>query len=350
MSNANDLRVSFSVDDDDISDLEHPRGAWDFVGGRPQVLPGEITDAETGDTARAPDGGVEIEIEAPRRRAAVSDGDGDAFAELQRQYAAAQSAREVAERTAASERQTREAYDAAIEKARHRDVIERAYGEENAQLVQAQRRYADAGSNYDYEAQAIAAAEIASRVSQLNRYREAHENLSQMAVIPQRQPEPAGDPFESVIANLGEADKGWLRKHRGDLEGNPAREQLLRSHAIIAEAPEEQGGLGLQPGSPEYHQHLSEAMGYSDDEPQPRQARRQGGTAGSGRRPIAAPASRSSSSSYSKVALSEDHARMAKELKMRPEDFAQFVKKSGQGQLGRGVTGGRLHASYSVND
>ena len=288
-------------------------------------------------------GGIEIEVETPRRRAADSDGDGDAFETLQRQYSEAKSAREAAEQRVAQ-------YDDVLGKARHRDIIAQAWRDENSALAQAQQRYIDAA--YDPVTQAAVLAEIGTHSAQLARYREAHENLDAMARLPaqpQRQAAQA-DHFESAIVALAEPDKAWLRRHRGDLEGNPAREQLLRSHAIIAEAPEEQGGLGLQPGSPEYHQHLSRAMGYSDDEPQSRQARRQGGTAGSGRRPIAAPASRSSSSSYSKVALSEDHRRQARELKMTDAEFSQFVKKSGQGQLGKGVTGGRLHASYSVND
>jgi hypothetical protein len=294
-----------------------------------------------------PDGGIEVEIEAPRRRAAADDGD-DPFERLQSQYDALQAQKAESDRTAAEAARHIEAVNAALKAAQDRDEIARAWSEESTALAQAQRSYVD--NQYDAAAQAAALVEIAQHTANLSRYQEAHQNLNALAVYPaapQRQAVQA-DPFEDAIAGLGESDKQFVRRHREDLAGNPARGQILQSHALIAELPVDSGGYGLQPGSPEYHAHLAGLMGYDDGDGEPvRQAKRQGGTA---RRPMAAPSSRATSSSYSKVALSEDHKRQAKELKMSEAEFSKFVRKSGQGQLGKGVTGGRLHASYSVTD
>jgi hypothetical protein len=220
----------------------------------------------------------------------------------------------------------------------------------------------------DYQAAAEHQAAISDAVFERRRYTEGLDRLKEQIEAPlqeyRREPEPErsvqqqapqADQFEAAIASLGEADKRWLRAHKADIT-NPRREPLLRSFAIQAETSVDDGGYGLTPGSPEYHQFLDEAMGYStpndagqaaDPDPAAAPPARRAATP---KRPAAAPASRATASaSTQKVFLTEFDRQTARDLKMTEEDYARNYKsKSQQDQLSSAQTGGRLMARYSA--
>jgi hypothetical protein len=346
-----------------------------------------------GGAAAAEEGGVEVPIEDD------DDPSGDPLAELQRQYKEAQTNLQatearVREKEAAEARYRAEAEQARSEReatdARYRDeqkrrdeleafritaereqlvshkaVLEHALAAAGNTQRAAQRDYSEAMAAGDYERAAEHQAVISNAVFERHRYTEGLDRLNEQIEAPlqeyRREPEPdrpvqqqapQADQFEAAIASLGEADKRWLRAHKADIT-NPRREQLLRSFAIQAETSVDDGGYGLTPGSPEYHQFLDEAMGYSDGgqaaDPEPAAAAPPARRAATPKRPTAAPASRATASaSTQKVFLTEFDRQTARDLKMTEEDYARNYKsKSQQDQLTAAQTNGRLMARYT---
>jgi len=389
------LSVKFSVTGDD-----DPEGIEVALDGAVLAPPDPADDGIAVDLTPPP---------APSPAPGIADDDdGDdtdaaAFAELKRQYEEAKSAREAAElrakdreaaearyRTEAEQaRGEREATDARLraEQERrdeleafrikaereqlvsHKAVLEGALDRAETQRIAAQRAYSEAMASGDYDRAGEAQAAISDAVFERRRYAEGLDRLKEQieAPLPEytRAPEPERtvqqqpaqvDQFEAAIAQLGEADKAWLRVHKADI-ANPRREQLLRSFAIQAETSSADGGYGLTPGTAEYHAFLDEAMGYSqpadhaggDPDPAPQAASpapRQ-----PAKRPTAAPASRATGSSTTKkVWLTPFDQQTAKDLKISEEDFARNYKaNASQDQLTQAQTGGRLMARYTAD-
>ena len=391
------LSVKFSVTDDD-----DPEGVEVALDGAALTPPGPADDGIAVDLTPAPAPSPALGM--------VDDDDGDdgddtdaaAFAELKRQYEEAKSAREAAElrakdreaaearyRTEAEHaRGEREATDARLraEQERrdeleayrikaereqlvsHKAVLEGALDRAETQRMAAENAFTEAMEAGDFRRAGQAQSAISDSVLEKRRYAEGLDRLNEQIAAPvpeyTRAPEPERtvqqqpaqvDQFEAAIAQLGEADKAWLRVHKADI-ANPRREQLLRSFAIQAETSAADGGYGLTPGTAEYHAFLDEAMGYSqpadpaggDPDPAPQAASpapRQ-----PAKRPTAAPASRATASNQTtKVFLTDWDRDQAKQLKMSERDYASFKLKSTEGQLSQAQAGGRLMARYSAD-
>jgi hypothetical protein len=339
-----DLTFTTVCESDDGEELKKKQGAWDFVGGRPSVLPGDIEVEHAAPEAEP--GGVEIEIvrENPHRgRDVESD---QAIEHLQAQYQEAKARAEAAE-------QTKAAYDAAIIAAGHRDEIAREYWQENERLKDAQNRFAQAARNFDDSAQAEIVTEIAQRTKYLHDLDEGHRRISEQATLPQARQQTVSDPLEAWLqgpgASLMDADKDYIRSRREFIQAHPDNADILQSAARLAEKR-----YGLQPGSAEYHEWLDGQIGLEPDDVQPpqpvRQTRKQGGAS---RRPVAAPGSRATGRSpQSRVHLSDFDMDQAKQLGMSFTDYAKIksVANKREGQLTRQEAGGRLHARFSIED
>ena len=346
MSGSGDLRFSVSLDDlPEVEDEKKPAAGWDHVGGRLSVLPGEIEVEHA-----APEAEPNIEIVHVR-----DGGRGNhEIEELQQKYEAEKAQRERAEQVASAEQQHRMQRERWTSFRIIRTPSPKSTTRNWRNLRQAQWSSVAAQNAYDHEAAAVAAAQIAvyaQRAEECHRAlngieeqaNEARQRLSQ----PQ-QPQPvSGDPVEHWIATAGtglpEADKNYLRERKEFIQAHPDNPEILISAARIAEKR-----YGLTPGSPEYHEFLDSQIGLADadESPAPRQGKQK-----SGRRMVAAPSSRSTGRSPGgAVHLNDFDLATCKELGISPRDYArQYKTNANKGQTDKSVTGGRLHASYSVN-
>jgi hypothetical protein len=337
-----DLRFSVSVDEvtsDEPEVQKEPAGvSWDFVGGRPAQPSIEVAYA-----AEEPEPGIEVEIDRPRRSREASDGGDDEIEQLRRERAQF-------EQIATAERQWREQTDQAIAHARDRDAIAVEYHNELQRIEDAKSRYSNASYYGRHSEMAEIAEEIAQRTQHKKTLEGVHEALDQRSVLPQQpQYQAVSDPFDAWVdaANLLPEDKAYLRQRKEFVQANPDHAQLLQSAANLAEKRE-----GLQPGSRAYHDRIDQIIGLADADDvspsQSKQARRQGGAT---RRPMAAPGSRSTGRApESRIHLSEWDIAQAKQMNIPLQTYAREYKaKANQNQYDKSITGGRLHASYSVN-
>lgn len=382
----------YATDNEDLDGVEVDLVEIDGAGNPPET---------------PPDGSIEVNLTPPPADTAATDddtedGDADPLAELQRQYAEAKAARKAAEAEAKEKAAAEARYKAEAEQARaEREAVEAKWREEQKrrdelevqniqtqreQLVshkavldgaleraeesrkQAQRVYAEAMMAGDFDRAGEAQAAISEAVFEKRRLTEGLERLDERikAPVPEytRAPEPErpqpqqspADAWEAAIAGYGERDKAWLRQHRDDLMASAEKQQL-------AEAGHKTATLrfGLQPGTDEYYAYLDEHMGYTQPEengsgqeiepqpapvqrattpPAPRQA---------SKRPTAAPASRSSSSSSTaKVFLTEWDREQARILGQTDKEYAQYKANAQNDQLTQAQAGGRLMARYSA--
>jgi hypothetical protein len=275
----------------------------------------------------------------------VRDGH-DEVSRLEEQYEQLKTEKAAAEQTASAERQRREAYDVAIQAARHRDELAAEYWREEANLRGAQDRYEQSSQNYSHGEAASAVAEIGVRTQRLRELSDAYSTLEGQATIPAAQPQrqlTADEQFEDAIAHYSGSDKNWIRRNRDDLMANPERVKLAETSAQFAERRH-----GIQPGSDEFYAFLDEAMGYDGDAAEARQPAKKAKQ--QSRRMYAAPSSRATSRSPGgSVHLSEFDQEQARALGISFRDYAVIKSKANKGQYDKSITGGRLHASYSVN-
>jgi hypothetical protein len=344
-----DLRFSVSLDDLPEAEEKKPQG-WDVVGGRVQTVLGE----NEIEVARAPEpeiGGVEIEIvrEDPRRNR--DSGDDVARAQLEERYERLQAEKTQYEAAAIAERQWRQQTDEAIAHARDRDAIAVEYHNEGQRIEDAKNRYANASYYGRHAEMAEIAEEIAQRTQHKKTLEGVHEALDQRSVLPPppqyQQQQTTSDPFDAWVdaANLLPEDKAYLRQRKEFVQAHPDNGVLIQSAANIAEKR-----YGLIPGTQEYHDHIDREVGLADADAasQPGQTRKQGGAT---RRPMAAPASRSSGrSNQSHVHLNEFDLKTCRELNISPQEYARTYKtNAAKGQLTRAEAGGRMHATYTAN-
>ena len=386
------LSVKFSVTGDD-----DPEGVE-------VALDGAALDPPT----HSADDGIAVDLTpAPAPAAVPDDADdddpaGDPFAELQRQYEEAKSARDAAE-ARAKEKETAEArYRVEAEQARgereatdarlrdeqkrrdeleafrikaereqlvsHKAVLEGALERAEAQRIAAQRAYSEAMASGDYDRAGEAQAAISDAVFERRRYAEGLDRLKEQieAPLPEytRAPEPerpvhqqpVSDPFDTWVAqaNIPESDKAYLRQRKDFIQAHPDNGDILQSAARLAEKR-----YKLTPGTDEYHRFLDEQIGMAEQEtldevdPEPRASTPPAVPAASrqpSKRPTAAPASRATASNQStKVFLTDWDRDQAKQLKMSDRDYAAFKLKSTEGQLSQAQAGGRLMARYSAD-
>jgi hypothetical protein len=232
---------------------------------------------------------------------------GDPFAELQRQYEEAKSARDAAEarakereaaetryRTEAEQaRSEREATDTKLrdeQKRRdeleafrikaereqlvsHKAVLEGALERAEAQRIAAQRSYSEAMASGDYDRAGEAQAAISDAVFERRRYAEGLDRLKEQieAPLPEytRAPEPerpvqqqhVSDPFDTWVAqaNIPESDKAYLRQRKDFIQAHPDNGDILQSAARLAEKR-----YKMTPGTDEYHRFLDEQIGMAE--------------------------------------------------------------------------------------
>ena len=327
---------------------------------------------------------------------------GDPFAELQRQYEEAKSARDAAEvrakeREAAETRYRTEAEQALSDReatdtklrdeqkrrdelevfrikaereqlVSHKAVLEGALERAEAQRIAAQHAYSVAMASGDYDGAGEAQAAISDAVFERRRYAEGLDRLKEQieaplpeytrAPEPERsvQQQPVSDPFDAWVAqaNIPDSDKAYLRQRKDFIQAHPDNGDILQSAARLAEKR-----YKLTPGTDEYHRFLDEQIGMADPEapeggdPEPQPSTPQAAPAASrqpAKRPTAAPASRATASNQTtKVFLTDWDRDQAKQLKMSDRDYAAFKLKSTEGQLSQAQAGGRLMARYSAD-
>jgi hypothetical protein len=331
--------LTYTVVADSTGEEEKKPTDWDFAGGRYQRLTGEEpNDIEVVRADPEPEGGTEVEIEPAPRRSRSSDPDID-VEELQRTVETEKAQREAAEQRARD-------IEASWQLQQHKATLQSSYVEEEQKYVAAQKRLSEAHSNYEPDAAAAATAEMVVAAQRMERFAEAYNILdAQPQPAPQQPPQQQqqGDAFEAALANVHPNVAQWARANRADI----TREDRWRL-ALAADAMAQ--AKGMPPGSDEYLDFMDESMGYLEPEPSPqpvRQAKRQ---QGGQKRMYAAPSSRSNSRSPgSKVFLTDDHRRQARDLNMSDQEFSRYVADANKGQMTREQTGGRLRASYDVN-
>lgn len=164
---------------------------------------------------------------------------------------------------------------------------------------------------------------------------------------PQRPALPA-DPFEAALVGLNPADQAWLRQHKDKGYIRPGRAQVASDKLL--DAAESANKAGLQPGSPQFLQHMDRVLGHTrpdaaaEDASQrfveaPRQPQQQQ------RRPVpAAPPTRAAGGNATPTRnfrLTPAEASTAERLGMTPQQYRQFQEVA--------VERGKLPASYLNN-
>jgi hypothetical protein len=266
---------------------------------------------------------------------------------LEARYEALRREKAESDRRAAEEAQRARDLQAAFEAARQKHALADDWRSEDAAVKDAERRFVEAG--YDDEVKVKIMGELNLRTQRREELARAWLSIPDAQIPQPARHEPKGDPIEQWISTAGthlhDADKEFIRSRRQFIEADPENARLLQSAAVLAEHQ------GFQPGSPEYHARINETLRL-DEPTEPVQPVRQSRSRGSNisKRPVAAPASRSTGrSSPQSVFLSEFDMKTAKEIGMSFRDYAEIKANANKGQYDRSVTGGRLHASYDVN-
>jgi hypothetical protein len=219
-----DLRYSVSLEDLPETEEQKPLG-WDVVSGRnPTTFLGE----NEVEIVRAPEpeiGGVEIEIDSPRR--GRHDGDADARAQLDDRYETLKREKAQYEHVAIAERQWRLQADEAMAHARDRDAVAVEHQNELQRIEDAKSRLANARYYGRHAEVAEIAEEIAARTQYKKQLEDTHETLNQRSVLPPtpqyQQQQAVSDPFDAWVdaANLLEEDKAYLRQRKEFVQANP---------------------------------------------------------------------------------------------------------------------------------
>jgi hypothetical protein len=137
-----------------------------------------------------------------------------------------------------------------------------------------------------------------------------------------RTPAAVVDPFEQSIASTSEATKAWCRANKADLTKSPARAQrALAAHHEAVEA-------GHAPDSPAYFGFIDKQMGYEVTKtPAPSPSRK---VKPVGQARTAAPGgarSAPSNGGASEIRLSSAEVAIAKQMGIKPADYAKQKKE-----------------------
>jgi hypothetical protein len=253
----------------------------------------------------------------------------DPYAVLQRNFDAANKAKEEAEERAREEAIRRQdverqrdelggrvTQNAKSELEAHKALAQKEYTLAENEGFAAEAAYAQAMAEGDYAAAAKAQRAMVRIEGRLKQIEDIYVAIEDKIKNPPRQePRQARqvDEFEEGVRQLPKPLQEWAREHEDD----------LRKRTDVALAA---GNLalkkGLQPGSDEYLDFMDDQMGYdSYDEPAPKPAPKR-------RAPPSAPVSRTSSSDPSKVYLTEFDKKTARELGMSDRDFAKCKRDS----------------------
>ena len=383
------LSVKFTVTgDDDPQGIDVSLDPAQLTASDPEIDPGGGVTIDFSQPDPEPAAPAEIEVE-------TDDDDGpDPFEELQRQFEETKAAREAAEARAKELETAESRLRAEAEQARadrkatearwreeqnrrdelevlrirsekdllvsHKGVLDHALAAAEVARAKAQSAYAEAMAQSDYDRAAEAQAQISDAIFERRRIAEGIDRIQEQIDAPvqeyRREPEPQRqtdqDPWEVQIANYSEGDKNWLRKHKDDLANNPERQLLAQdAHNKATERD------GLMPGRPQYYAALDAMMGYSAPAAPATQTTEQPAETTEttpapkpvAKRPTAAPASRSTSSSQpTKVFLTEWQQADARAQKVSYQEYAKAVATANKNQLTSEQAGGRLMARYTA--
>jgi len=222
---------------------------------------------------------------------------------------------------------------AASELESHKALVQKEYTLSETEGRAIEQAYAAALENQDYAAAAKAQralVRVEGRLKQLEEiYVSVEDRIKNAPKTEQRQVQRV-DEFEEGLKQLPKPLQDWARDHEDDLR---KRTDLALAAGNLA------ASKGLKVGSDEYLDFMDEQMGYAlEDEaetpPPPEKVETQRRPA-KRRVPLAAPVSSSSSGDASKVYLTADDKRWAKEAGLTEREYAKYKKDASNSAIAK---------------
>ena len=183
-------------------------------------------------------------------------------------------------------------------------------------------RYADAMAAQDYQAAAKAQREMATNAAKLQELESAKVRLER---APKPQMRQFTDPVEQFASKLSAPSAAWIRAHP-----EYVRDQAKNAELLAADQIARARGLALD--SPEYFRSVERSLELSRPDPVTDDADPVAAAQATGGRraaPASAPVSRAGHGTGSRpnvVRLTSEQVEMARNMDMKPEEYARHLQ------------------------